>query len=169
MIRQQQLELQRVQQRAGYTPSSSTAAVEDSTPTSERSNSFQVVPGTMPLSTGNHSSRSPIQQRPRDLSRQSSRRSRASRTPSYAGSPALRPLSTGPHTQGDDFVLTRSGSQRGRDESAFYQAETQNLTRENQMLRHRIRELGTTYCIYRSRGSTDVQQSDSCPKTPLPQ
>lgn len=30
----------------------------------------------------------------------------------------------------------------GRDESAFYQAETQNLTRENQMLKLRIRELG---------------------------
>lgn len=29
----------------------------------------------------------------------------------------------------------------GRDESAFYQAETQMLTRENQMLRHRIRDL----------------------------
>jgi hypothetical protein len=29
-----------------------------------------------------------------------------------------------------------------RDESAFYQAETQNLTRENQMLKLRIRELG---------------------------
>jgi len=28
-----------------------------------------------------------------------------------------------------------------RDESAFYQAETANLTRENQMLRMRIREL----------------------------
>lgn len=32
----------------------------------------------------------------------------------------------------------------GRDESAFYQAETQMLTRENQMLKHRIRELGTS-------------------------
>jgi len=30
---------------------------------------------------------------------------------------------------------------KGRDENAFYQAETQMLTRENQMLRHRIREL----------------------------
>ena len=29
-----------------------------------------------------------------------------------------------------------------RDESAFYQAETQMLTRENQMLKQRIRELG---------------------------
>lgn len=28
-----------------------------------------------------------------------------------------------------------------RDESAFYQAETQNLTRENQLLKQRIREL----------------------------
>jgi cell division septum initiation protein DivIVA len=28
-----------------------------------------------------------------------------------------------------------------RDESAFYQAETQMLVRENQMLRHRVREL----------------------------
>jgi hypothetical protein len=28
-----------------------------------------------------------------------------------------------------------------RDESAFYQAETQMLMRENQMLRHRVREL----------------------------
>jgi len=29
-----------------------------------------------------------------------------------------------------------------RDDSAFYQAETQTLQRENQMLKHRIRELG---------------------------
>lgn len=33
----------------------------------------------------------------------------------------------------------------GRDESAFYQAETQMLVRENQMLRHRIRDLGTPH------------------------
>ena len=29
-----------------------------------------------------------------------------------------------------------------RDESAFYQAETLNLTRENMMLKVRVRELG---------------------------
>lgn len=29
-----------------------------------------------------------------------------------------------------------------RDESAYYQAETLNLTRENMMLRVRVRELG---------------------------
>ena len=143
MIRQQQLELQRVQQRAGYMPASSTAAVEDSTPTSERSTPFQVVPGAMPLSGNTSLSRSPIPPtRPMDLSRQSSRRSRGSRTPSYAGSPMLRPTSAGPQGLGEDLMLTRSRSQRGRDESAFYQAETQNLTRENQMLRQRIRELG---------------------------
>ena len=34
-----------------------------------------------------------------------------------------------------------------RDESAYYQAETQTLTRENQMLRMRIRELGMTPCL----------------------
>jgi len=37
---------------------------------------------------------------------------------------------------GDQWVLG------GRDESAFYQAETQMLVRENQMLRHRVRDLG---------------------------
>lgn len=30
----------------------------------------------------------------------------------------------------------------GRDEAAFYQAETASLMRENQMLRHRIQVLG---------------------------
>jgi hypothetical protein len=53
--------------------------------------------------------------------------------PSYEGTDALPPSSFG-----------------SRDESAFYQAETQNLTRENQMLKQRIRELGM-----------------SCPNTPL--
>jgi hypothetical protein len=35
----------------------------------------------------------------------------------------------------------------GRDESAFYQAESQMLVRENQMLRHRIRELGEFFSL----------------------
>lgn len=72
--------------------------------------------------------------RPQSLSRQSSR---LSSTSSYATSPALRPVSgngpLGPLTE--DYFLG------GRDESAFYKAETQNLTRENQMLKTRIREL----------------------------
>lgn len=33
-----------------------------------------------------------------------------------------------------------------RDDIAFYQAETQMMTRENQMLRRRIRELGLSCC-----------------------
>ena len=59
---------------------------------------------------------------------------RRSRTPSRGASPRLRATSIG--GESGDWVLG------GRDESAFYQAETQMLTRENQMLRHRIRELG---------------------------
>jgi hypothetical protein len=56
---------------------------------------------------------------------------------SRGNSPALRPQSgsLGPLTE--DFLLGGT-----RDESAYYQAETQMLTRENQMLKARIRELG---------------------------
>ncbi|KAK3306960.1 uncharacterized protein B0T15DRAFT_484199 [Chaetomium strumarium] len=57
-----------------------------------------------------------------------------SRTPSRTASPRLRSTSISADS-GEPFVL---GS---RDESAFYQAESQMLIRENQMLRHRIREL----------------------------
>lgn len=72
--------------------------------------------------------------RPHSLSRQSS--SRLSTASSRGASPALPPAtgSLGPLTE--DFLLGGT-----RDESAFYQAETQMLTRENQMLKHRIREL----------------------------
>lgn len=134
MIRQQQAQLQAIQQSAGYTPSTSTAAVDDSTPTSERSFSFPNVP---PMSVTNPRPRSPVPRSSVELSRHSSHRSRTS---SRARSPSLRPLSAGLHAQGDEWLLAGGGS---RDESAFYQAETQMLTRENQMLRMRIRELGT--------------------------
>ena len=40
------------------------------------------------------------------------------------------------------------GAAAVRDESAFYQAETQTLTRENQMLKLRIRELGTFFLLF---------------------
>ncbi|TKX24047.1 hypothetical protein C1H76_3615 [Elsinoe australis] len=78
--------------------------------------------------------RSPLQ-RPTTMSRQSSR---GVQVPvghaSNASSPSLRPLST---TRSHD-----EWSMGGvRDESAFYQAETQMLHRENQMLKMRIREL----------------------------
>ncbi len=60
---------------------------------------------------------------------------RRSRTPSRTASPRLRSTSIS-GTGGEDWALA------GRDESAFYQAETQMMVRENQMLRQRIRELG---------------------------
>jgi hypothetical protein len=57
---------------------------------------------------------------------------RRSRTPSRTASPRLR--STSISTESVDWNLSR-------DESTYFQAETQSLTRENQMLKHRIREL----------------------------
>lgn len=59
---------------------------------------------------------------------------RRSRTPSRGASPRLRTTSFGGDI-GEQLLLG------GRDENAYYQAETQTLIRENQMLRHRIRDL----------------------------
>ncbi len=133
MIRQQQAQLQQMQQQAGH----STAAVDDSTPTSERSFSFPNVPSTHSTSIANQRPRSPVPRSSFDLS------SRLSRTSSRTGSPALRPLSAGLQAHGDEWQLSGGGNSGARDESTFYQAETQMLTRENQMLRNRIRELGS--------------------------
>lgn len=77
-------------------------------------------------------------QRPISLSRQSSRMSGTGALRSSSQSPMLRPLSSAHDHTRDDWLLGAP-----RDESAFYQAETQALTRENQMLKQRIRELGT--------------------------
>ena len=143
MIRQQQAQISTLQSNQQQ-PSSS--AVDDSTPTSERS---------MSLPQSAHPSHAaisplPITNQPRShspfgfgsISRQSSFADR-SRGGSHTGSPALRPMSGLGGVHGYDDMLP--GSATGRDESAFYQAETQNLTRENQMLKMRIRELGTTH------------------------
>ncbi len=140
MIRQQQLQLQQMQQHANYTPATSTAAVDNSTPTSERSLSsfFPLPQGSAPMSISNPRPRSPIARGSYELSSQSSRQSR---TPSRNGSPALRPSSAGLQAQGEDWMLS-SGGQGSRDDVAYYQAETQMLTRENQMLKIRIRDLG---------------------------
>ena len=96
------------------------------------------------MSVHNPRPRSPIPRGSFELSRRSSHRSR---TPSRNTSPMLRPVSAGLQAQGEDWQLSSSGMLRGdsqssRDEGAYYQAETQTLTRENQMLRMRIRELG---------------------------
>ncbi|KAH0536715.1 hypothetical protein FGG08_006423 [Glutinoglossum americanum] len=137
----QQQQLQQAQQASGLLSSNpGYSAVDDSTPTSERSFSFP--PGQLTTTVTNPRPRSPTPQGQShvsaDLSRQSSRRSRTSSR--GASSPSLLPLSAGLgfHSDGSEHGWVLGGS---RDESAFYQAETQMLTRENQMLRQRIREL----------------------------
>jgi hypothetical protein len=125
----------------------SASAVDDSTPTSDhsmsippsQSQSMQFSPPVVsPLpSAAQPRSRSPFGFG--SISRQSSFADR-SRHSSHAGSPALRPVSgQAGHYDGPDMLPSPATS---RDEGAFYQAETQNLTRENQMLKLRIRELG---------------------------
>ncbi|KAJ3551338.1 hypothetical protein NPX13_g11386 [Xylaria arbuscula] len=135
MIRQQQLQLQQLQATHGQPQS--TVAAEDPPSTSDRSASLSHPPGVPPaLPTPSGSiPRSPSISQPRssfDLARDALHR--RSRTPSRgASSPRLR--STSISQEGEPHL---SGV---RDETSYYQAETQSLIRENQMLRHRIREL----------------------------
>ncbi len=165
MIRQQQAQIRQMQHASGAggasgahgAEHSGAVLIDDSTPTSERSMSFSAfsnnaTPVTHPQPRSpaayNHH-RSSF-----DMSRQPSRRSR---TPSRTASPALRPVSAtwssssvaggagggaGDLGTGGELPWFVGGSGSGRDEAAFYQAETQMLTRENQMLRMRLRELG---------------------------
>lgn len=138
MIRQQQMELQRLQ--AGQPPSQN-SAVDDTI--SERSghgtpqaSTSQVNLPSAPSTGGSAYPRSATHRHPRssfDMARADIQQ-RRSRTPSRGASPRLRSTSIG--GESGDWVLG------GRDESAFYQAETQMLVRENQMLRMRVRELG---------------------------
>lgn len=142
MIRQQQTQIIALQ--TNQPPSS--AIIDDGTPTSERSLSLphSSLPNVShpPASAAQPRSRSPLGPNTYgNLSRHSSIADR-SRGSSHTGSPALRPVSrgVGPHESSE--WLPGSASATSRDESTFYQAETQMLTRENQMLKLRIRELG---------------------------
>lgn len=141
MIREQQLQLDALRNNQNETsrgpsqPNSavtgnSTAVLDDETPASERSISFPSVHPAVPPMPGSQ----PTQ--------------RISRGPSNASrSPGSRPLESGlgtTTTTGGDWPpppLDNARRNSFRDESAFYQAETANLTRENQLLRSRIREL----------------------------
>ncbi|KAF2101163.1 hypothetical protein NA57DRAFT_53142 [Rhizodiscina lignyota] len=125
------------------TPSNTQSqAVDDSTPTSERSMSISQAPAQPPISAQPSAvvpssnlprSRSPFHPHS-SLSRQSSYRS------SRNNSPLIRPTSgTHESTGSTDFTLGQPA--RDRDDAAFYAAETQSLSRENAMLRQRIREL----------------------------
>ncbi|KAJ5205181.1 hypothetical protein N7472_001629 [Penicillium cf. griseofulvum] len=126
MIRSQQAQLQQYQQQQN--PQSS-AAIDDTTPASERSAFFP--PGPPPPASNRLSISSSFSNR------------RNSRPSSQATSPNLRPLdSRGPEGVEPFPGLRDSPSRRGsRDESAFYQAEASSLSRENVLLRQRIREL----------------------------
>lgn len=137
MIRTQQQQLQQLQAATGQ-PQTNPPAIDDSTPTSERSMSFTQANVALPqTSTSTSTPRSPsIALHPRssfDLVR-TDLAHRRSRTPSRTASPRMRATSIS--GEGEPINLG------GRDESAFYQAETQMMVRENQMLRQRIRELG---------------------------
>jgi hypothetical protein len=96
---------------------------------------------TRPRTLSSSSRQQPLPQRPVSLSRQSSQAVSVTSGPrSSSRSPALRPIASPHDPQRDEYLLGPT-----RDESAFYQAETQMLTRENQMLKARIRELGKSY------------------------
>ncbi|KAI0406857.1 hypothetical protein F4802DRAFT_595863 [Xylaria palmicola] len=135
MIRQQQLQLQQLQAAQGQ--SHSTVAAEDQPSTADRSAPVAYPPSMLPsLPTPSGSiPRSPSVSHPRssfDIARDALHR--RSRTPSR-GAPSPRLRSTSISQESDQHL---SGV---RDETTYYQAETQSLMRENQMLRHRIREL----------------------------
>ncbi|KAL9114514.1 MAG: hypothetical protein Q9227_001595 [Pyrenula ochraceoflavens] len=170
MIRQQQAQLQQLQAQQqtphGQSPmlsqsqpsalaTASGTAIDDSTPTSERSFSLP-MPVPLPYHTPSvHSAATP--------------RHRASRPTSQTTSPALRPLRQISHDSISEFPTLGSfptspqdASRRrsSREESsAFYQAETANLTRENQMLRHRIRELERQVNDMKERGESGGPQT----------
>ncbi|GAP86283.1 putative FAD dependent oxidoreductase [Rosellinia necatrix] len=137
MIRQQQLQLQQLQAAQGQ-PQSSVAAEDppsasDRTPSMSRSTG---VPPPLPTPSGAlPGSPSTSASHPRssfDTARDALHR--RSRTPSRGASPSrLRSPSMG--QEAESYLLGV------RDEAAYYQAETQSLIRENQMLRHRMREL----------------------------
>jgi hypothetical protein len=142
MIRMQQQHLQQLQAASGQSHGTP-PVIDESTPISERSMSFSNLPPQSQSATSTPRSPSTALH-PRssfDLARQDLQQ-RRSRTPSRTASPRLRSTSI----SGDGGA---PWSLEGRDESAFYQAETQMMVRENQMLRQRIRELGMSYMLFK--------------------
>ncbi|KAJ5113139.1 hypothetical protein N7456_001673 [Penicillium angulare] len=131
LIRSQQAQLHQYQQSH---PGTSTAIVDEPSSASERSPSFS-LPMPPPIA-------------PSRLSISSVSNRRSSRPSSQATSPSLQPQDPtrsgiGSAIDGTEaFPTLRDTSRRGsRDESAYYQAEASMLSRENQMLRQRVREL----------------------------
>lgn len=135
MIRVQHDQLAAMQRQQNATAESSRSSTEHTRyPTPPSTLPTPITEASSPIRSNSISASTAAHQqfhRPHSLSR------RSSALVSTGSSPALRPQSgsLGPLTE--DFLLGGT-----RDDSAFYQAETQTLIRENQMLKLRIRELG---------------------------
>ncbi|GAE00126.1 hypothetical protein PAAG_06225 [Paecilomyces variotii No. 5] len=131
MIRSQQMQLQQLQQQ--QSSNGGTAVIDDSTPNSERSASIPIP--SVPPPGG----RTSLSVRRGSRSNQTTSPRLAPLTSSSQGS-VVEPIRShdGSELPGLGEARTRSSS---RDETAFFQAEAASLTRENQLLRQRIREL----------------------------
>ncbi|KAL1883637.1 hypothetical protein Plec18167_002644 [Paecilomyces lecythidis] len=131
MIRSQQMQLQQLQQQQS---SNGTAVIDDSTPNSDRSVSIPTLPSVPPPG-----GRTSLSVRRGSRSNQTTSPRLGPVASSSQGS-VVEPIRSheGSELPGLGETRTRSSS---RDETAFYQAETASLTRENQLLRQRIREL----------------------------
>ncbi len=149
MIRAQQQQLAQLQAAAG-TPGHG-QAIEDSTPTSERSLSFSLGGGAgAPLAP------TPSASTPRSPSlalhpRASFDSGRRSHTPSQGAAAPAAHLRSASHSHEPQGAWA-AHADPARDECAFYQAETNMMLRENQILRQRIRELGESPCASAERG-----------------
>ncbi|KAI3332512.1 hypothetical protein HD806DRAFT_197730 [Xylariaceae sp. AK1471] len=154
MIRQQQLQLQQLHAAQGQSQSS--LAAEDPLSTSIRSTSMSHPPGAV-FTPSSSTPRSPSLSHPRssfDMARDALHR--RSRTPSRGpSSPRIR--STSISQEGEPHL---SGV---RDETTYYQAETQSLVRENQMLRHRIRELERQLSEAHANANTSITREPMHP------
>ncbi|KAF2817403.1 uncharacterized protein BDZ99DRAFT_457140 [Mytilinidion resinicola] len=146
MIRQEHHALSNQRTSHALPSHSSSAVIDDGPPQPTRSPSLPRS-GYASQQNMSHPQASPLIPRSRSPlpaynspSRQSSLHNQ-SQSSSHAGSPAIRPVSAalGSQNESSEFLLGTPAN--ARDESAFYQAETQTLTRENQMLKLRIREL----------------------------
>ncbi|KAH8705655.1 hypothetical protein BGW36DRAFT_354053 [Talaromyces proteolyticus] len=145
MIRQQQLQLHQLHQQQQHQHGQA-AVIDDTTPSSERSQSFPSIP---PLPTpGSRSMQIPLSHSHRRGSRASEAASPNLAATSTQHTPAIDPAHSSFSsdwsvlaTNDPGAVPTTTARRNSRDESAFYQAEAAMLTRENQMLRMRIREL----------------------------
>ncbi|XXG98102.1 hypothetical protein Hte_004421 [Hypoxylon texense] len=158
MIRQQQLQLQQLQASQGQSQTS--VAAEDATPTSERSNSMALPnPGSVFPAPSTSVPRSPVLSHPRssfDMARDALHR--RSRTPSRgAPSPRMRSMSISaesgePHLSGV------------RDESAYYQAETQSLLTQSTSMSEEEGVAGSTSATVGSSSTTQHTVISDTPK-----